>query len=94
MAKEGYEQDRRKKWLGGNHTEGCKNMSAIGTSTLNELIIESHRLTKQSLWIHQDDVMGCYDRIIRTHAILNSRKFGIHDNTWTSETKWTTTPKR
>ena len=58
MAKEGYEQDRRKKWLGGNQTEGCKNMSAIGTSTLNELIIESHRLTKQSLCIHQNGAIG------------------------------------
>ena len=24
--------------------------------------------------------MGCYDRIIRRHAILNSRKFGIPNN--------------
>ena len=55
-------------------------MSAIETSTLNELIIESHRLTKHPLYIHQDDSMGCYDRIIRTHATINSQRFGIPDN--------------
>ena len=30
--------------------------------------------------IHQDDAMGYYDRIIRSHAILNVRKFGILEN--------------
>ena len=55
-------------------------MSAIETATLNELIIEIIRLTKHPLCIHQDDAMGCYDRIIRTNATINSRKFGIPDN--------------
>ena len=32
------------------------------------------------IMIHQDDVKACYDRIIRSHAIFNSRKFGIPDN--------------
>ena len=67
-------------WLGDNATGGRKYMSAIETTTLNELIIESHRLTKYPLYIHQDDAMECYDRIIRTHATINSRKFGIPDN--------------
>ena len=57
-------------------------MSAIGTATLSQLIIESHRLTKQPLCIHQDDTMECYDRIIRTHTTINSRKFGIEDDTY------------
>ena len=29
---------------------------------------------------HQDDEMGCYDRIIRNHAVLNSRKYNIPEN--------------
>ena len=55
-------------------------MSAIETAILNELMIESHRLTKQPLCIHQDDTMGCYDRIIRTHATIKSRNYEIPDN--------------
>ena len=55
-------------------------MSAIETATLNKLLIESHKLTKQFLFIHQYDAMGYYDRIIRTHTILYSQKFGIPDN--------------
>ena len=67
-------------WLGENVTGGRKDMSVIETATLNELIIESHRLMKHSLCIHQDNAMGCYDRIIRTHSKINSRKFCIPDN--------------
>ena len=55
-------------------------MSAVATTTINELIIENHRLTEYPVCIHQDDSMEWYDRIIRGHAILNSRKFGIPDN--------------
>ena len=68
LSEEGYEKGRK------------KYMIAIEIASLNKLIIESHRLTKQSLYIYQDDAMGCYDVIIRTHVILNSRKFGIPDN--------------
>ena len=55
-------------------------MSTIETSIINELIIETHHSTKQFLRIHQDDAMGCYDRIIRPHAIWNRRKYGIPEN--------------
>ena len=34
-------------------------------------------LNKYPLYIHQDDAMGYYDRIIRNCAFLNSRKLGI-----------------
>ena len=54
--------------------------SAVETATINELIVETHRLTKLPLCIHHDDTMTWYGRIIRSHAILNSRKFGIPDN--------------
>ena len=67
-------------WLGNNQTGGRKKICAVETGTIYQLIIETHRLTKYPLCIHQDDAMGCYDRIIRSHAILNSRKFGIPNN--------------
>ena len=67
-------------WLGNNQTGGRKNVCAVETATIDQLIIETHQLTKFPLCIHQDDAMGCYDRIIRSHAIFNSRKFGILDN--------------
>ena len=67
-------------WLIDNVTGERKDMSAIEIATLNELIIESHRLTKQPLCVYQDNVIWCYDIIIRTHATINSRKFGIPDN--------------
>ena len=41
------------------------------------MIIEMYRLTRNPLCIHQYNAMGCYDRIIRNHAILYSQKFGI-----------------
>ena len=44
------------------------------------MIIEMYRLTRNPLCIHQYNAMGCYDRIIRNHAILCSRKFGIPDS--------------
>ena len=68
------------KWLGKNQTGGRRKMSAVETATINEIMIDTHRLTKVPLCIHQDDAKACYDRIIRSHAILNSRKFGIPDN--------------
>ena len=65
-----------------NQTGGRKNFCAIETGTIDQLVIENHRLTKYPMCIHQDDAKGCYDRIIRSHAILNSRKFGIPNNIW------------
>ena len=55
-------------------------MSTVETATINELMIDSHRLTKFLLCIHQDDAKTCYDRIIRSHIIVNNRKFGIPNN--------------
>ena len=73
--KEGMKKAEKNNWLGLNQTGGRKNMSAVERATINELIIEYHRLTRQTLCIHQDDAIGCYDRIIRGHATLSSRNF-------------------
>ena len=78
--KKGMQKAEENNWLGDNSTGRRKDMSAMERATLNELIIESHKLTKHPLCIHQYDTMGCYDRIIRTHATINSRKFCIPDN--------------
>ena len=55
-------------------------MSAVETATINEWVVEIYRLTRQDLCIHQVYAICCYDRIIRSHAVLNSRKFHITDN--------------
>ena len=39
-------------------------MSAVETATINEIMIDTHRLTKVPLCIHQDDAKACYGRII------------------------------
>ena len=55
-------------------------MSAIETTTINELIVEYHRITKHPICIHQDDAAVCFDRIIMNNAILSSIKYAIPDN--------------
>ena len=80
LPKQGMHKAKSNQWLGNNQTGGRKNFCAIETGTIDQLIIETHRLTKYPLCLHQDNAMGCYDRIIRSHAILSSRKFGIPDN--------------
>ena len=78
--KQGIEKAEVNLWVRNNQTGGRKNFCAVETATIDRLIIKTHRLTKFPLCIHQDDEMGCYGRIIRSHAILNSRKFSIPDN--------------
>ena len=65
------------KWLGFNQTGERKHTSAMVTATINELIIKLHRVIRTDLWIHQDDTISRYDRILRGHIIFNSRKFHI-----------------
>ena len=79
-SKQGMHKAESNQWLGNNQIGGRKNFCAIETETIDQLIIETHRLTKYPLYIHQDNAMGCYDCIIRSYAIINSRKFGIPDN--------------
>ena len=78
--KQGMHKAESNQWLGNNQTGGRKNFCAVMTGTIDQLIIETHRLTKYPSCIHQDNVMGCYDRIIQSHAILNSHTYGIPNN--------------
>ena len=55
-------------------------MSSIETAVIDDFIKECHRIIRKILYTHQDDAMDCYDRIIRNHDILNSRKYNIPDN--------------
>ena len=57
-----------------------KKMIAVERATINALVIEYNRLIRQTLCIHQDDAMRCYDQIIRGHATLSNRKFLIPNN--------------
>ena len=45
-----------------------------------KIILDNHRTTREPICSYQDDTMGCYDRIIRNHAMLNNRKHGIPEN--------------
>ena len=49
------EKAEHNNWSGFNQSGGQKEMSAIETATINEVIVETHRLTKKPLCIHQDD---------------------------------------
>lgn len=68
------------RWLGSNHMGEKGKMSSIETVTINKMIIEVYRLTKNLLCIHQDNVMRYYDKITRNYSILCSKNFGIPDN--------------
>ena len=70
-----------KKWLGNNQTGSRKTFSAVETAIINKVMVKTHRLTNFPLCTHQDGAMRFYGRIIRSHTILNSRNFGITDNT-------------
>ena len=79
-ANKGMRIAEKKEWLGDNQTGGRKGMSASETAVINEIILDIHRITREPICSHQDDAIGCYDRIIRNHAMLNSRKNGIPEN--------------
>ena len=42
------------------------------TVTFNEIILDTHQLSKQPLCINQDDTKGLYDRIIRSLVLLKN----------------------
>ena len=70
--KEGLKNAEKQNWPGFYQTGGRKGMSAIETVTINELIVKYHRITRQPIFIHQDDAATCFDRIIMNNAILSS----------------------
>ena len=47
------------------------------------MIIDTHRLTNQTLCTDQENAIGYYDIIILSLATLNSRKFRIPDKVYT-----------
>ena len=53
--KEGLKLLKKQKGLEFNQTGGRTDMSTIVNATINELIAEYHRITRQQIWIHQDD---------------------------------------
>ena len=81
-SKQGMKKSESNQWLGNNQTEGRKNVCAVNTETIYQIVIETNMLIKYPLCIYHDDAMCCSDRIIRSHATLNSRKFGIPNSTY------------
>ena len=77
---QGINEIEKNKWLELKQIGERKNTSVVKIAKINELIIEYHISTRQILCIHQDDAMGCYNRIVREHTILNNRKILIPDN--------------
>ena len=51
---------------------GC---STDNVTLIDEFVNEVHRLTFQNLFKLQHDTKACFDQIINSHAMLNSRKF-------------------
>ena len=78
--KEGMQKAEKNNWLEFYQQGGRNEMSTVETATFDQTIIDIHCLTKQPICIHQEDAMSLYYRIIWSHAILSSRKFGIPDN--------------
>ena len=78
--KKGMYQAEKQQWLSDNQTGGRKEMSSIKTVVIDELIKQYHQMTRETLYTHQDESIKYYDRIIRNHAILNSRKYEIPNN--------------
>ena len=76
----GLKNTEEQKWLGINQAGGRNDMPAIETATINEMIIEYHRITRQPLCTHQDDAAACYDRIVMNNAIISNCKYLIRDN--------------
>ena len=44
---------------------------------------ECHRMTSCTLCTFQNDAIGCFDRMIPSHSMLNNRKFGVPDQVCT-----------
>ena len=72
--KVGMEKIEKNKWFGYNQMSGRHNMRSIEPAYIKKMVTAVHRLTRIPLCIHQDDSKGCYDHIIRNHAILNNNK--------------------
>ena len=56
-SKQGMGKTESNTWLGNNQTGDRKNMNAVETAIIDELIIKTHRLTKFPLCIYHDDAM-------------------------------------
>ena len=60
------------KTLGENQWGYIPGCSADIVATIDEFIMEPHRLTFRDVAILQNDVKACFDRIINIHAMFNS----------------------
>ena len=64
----------------GENAWGCRpGCSAENVALIDEFVTEVYRLTFNNLFKLQHDAIACFDRIINSHTILNSRKFVVLD---------------
>ena len=64
----------------GENAWGCRSSCSIdNVAMIDEFVTEVHHLTFTNLFKLQHDATTCFDRIINSHAMLNSRKFEVPD---------------
>ena len=73
----------RNNLLGENQWGGRPLCNADNVAMIDEMNTECHRMTCCTLCTFQNDAIGCFDRMIPSHSMLNSRKFGVPDQVCT-----------
>ena len=63
--------------LGENQFGGRKRKNAQQVAIINELIIEYHRITHQTISIMHQDVKACFDRKFPNVTTIANRKYNI-----------------
>ena len=67
--------------------------NADNVAIIDEMNTECHRMTCCTLCTFQNDAIGCFDRMIPSHSMLNSRKFGVPDQVYNLHAKTLTNTK-
>ena len=63
--------------LGDSQWGGRPLCNADNVAIIDEMNTECHRMTCCTLCTFQNDAIGSFDRMIPSHSMLNSRKFGV-----------------
>ena len=55
-------------------------MSAIETVMINDLILETHMIKRETICVHPEVTMDYFDMIIRNHVIWNGSRIWIEED--------------